>query len=409
MSSADRTHLIERVRLARAYAADRLPWFAPALYRCGIVLTDRVEVAAIDNHYNVYWNPEVVAAITEGRPRTEALAELAFLWIHEISHVLREHAKRGDAVSRAGGDYALRWNVACDLEINDAEWEGLQMPKAYPGHQPAERGFESGRLAEYYYPRLGGGSMDFPAIDEGSGVHGRPRPWETGGQQRLSDLEVTMIRREVARQTRQADTSRIPFGWRSWAREVLGSHINWQQRLRNRLSVAIRVGAGARTDYGYRRPHRRQHIYHPVVPPTLTGAMATRLAVVVDTSGSLEDDDLRRTFGEIATIMRQLEAPVTIIPCDTKAYDPVKLLTADAAFRVSHLPGGGGTDLRAGIRAAARLRPVPDAILVLTDGLTDYPDVLPAVPLVFGILTDREAYRLPPDPPVTPDRVVQIP
>ncbi len=75
MSAAAAAHL----RFARAYTADKLPWFAPALFRCRIILSASVEVAAIDRHYNVYWNPEVVEDIWNHRPRELALAELGFI------------------------------------------------------------------------------------------------------------------------------------------------------------------------------------------------------------------------------------------------------------------------------------------------------------------------------------------
>ena len=80
------------LRLSRAFAAKNLSWFSPALYRCRIVLTELVPIAAIDKNYNTYWNPKSVALLLNSlSDRKRALSELAFIWIHEISHVLREH------------------------------------------------------------------------------------------------------------------------------------------------------------------------------------------------------------------------------------------------------------------------------------------------------------------------------
>ena len=404
--SSDKVDVDEVLRFARAYAAEQLPWFAPALFRCGIVTTDEVRVAAVDVHYNVYWNPGVVRVLYRQPERVRALAELGFLWVHEISHLLRDHARRGEGWVTDEAGSARTWNVACDLEINDAQWPGLRMPAAYPGRLPGQFGLENGQFAEWYFPRIR--AADPEIADEGSGVHGRARPWEIGGRQRLTDLDKLLLQREVARRTRDADPELVPAAWRAWARKVLGSRVDWRRRLQHRLRMAVRQGMGARTDYRSGASNRRQSVLLPFLPPTLTGGLTSRLAVVVDTSGSMRDKDLRRTLAEIAAIIRQIGGPVTVIPCDARAYDPVRMLTENDAFRTNRLPGGGGTDLRAGLRVAEALRPAPDAILVLTDGATAYPDRAPAIATLVGLLPVNGAYADPPAPPFAPDAIVYI-
>ena len=72
-------------------------------------------------------------------------------------------------------------------------------------------------------------------------------------------------------------------------------------------------------------------------------------------------------------------------------------------------PAGSGTNMVAGIEAAVRLTPRPDTILVLTDGLTEYPTTDYPVTVIFGLLKQgEEVTPLPPDPPFGPDRVVLI-
>ncbi len=53
----------------------------------------------------------------------------------------------------------------------------------------------------------------------------------------------------------------------------------------------------------------------------------------------------------------------------------------------------------------------PDAVIVLTDGFTPFPErTLPGIPLLFGIITD-EAWRNPgpPMPPFKASDVFRIP
>ena len=192
------------LRFARAYAANQLPWFAPALFRCRIHLSEKVPVAAIDPHFNIYFNPKAVQTIVETGSQKEVLAELGFLWIHEICHVLREHSDR----AKERNAKPFQWNVAADLEINDSQWKGLQMPKAFPGIFPSTFQLRNGQLVEWYYQKLfkeseeksksiqnfslPNGTKLCDGLDEGSGVHGEARPWEMEAKdaQQLDPLNV---------------------------------------------------------------------------------------------------------------------------------------------------------------------------------------------------------------------------
>jgi predicted metal-dependent peptidase len=58
-----------------------------------------------------------------------------------------------------------------------------------------------------------------------------------------------------------------------------------------------------------------------------------------------------------------------VLACDT-AVGPAQRVTS---ARQVELVGGGGTDMGAGIGAAAALRPRPSITVVLTDGFTPWP------------------------------------
>ena len=402
-----------QIRFARAYAAQALPWFAPALFRCRIVVTENVTVASIDLHYNVYWNPAVVADISTGQPELDGLKELGFIWVHEISHRLRQHAERRKAFTAKHPASPRDWNIAADFEINDNDWPGLSMPASYPGMLPQDFGFRKDLLAEEYLSLILQSDRQFEILpDEGSGVHGQPRPWESGDLQELSDLDVELIRRQVAERMERSGPAAIPPSWRSWTENVLTSKTNWRRSLSNRMSVALQRGIGSRIDYSFSRPGRRSSVYYPIITPTLSGDRTARIAVVVDTSGSMGVTALERSLAEVAQVIRNFDYPVTIIPCDDRTFEPVRIIAAEEAYKIQSLPGGGLTDMRAGIAAAEKLRPRPDVILVLTDGYTPYPAARGVVTVVFGLLlSDGGSARKPPAPPNPPfgkDSVVVI-
>lgn len=58
-----------------------------------------------------------------------------------------------------------------------------------------------------------------------------------------------------------------------------------------------------------------------------------------------------------------------VICCDSSAAEAQSIVDA----RDVNLVGGGGTDMGAGLVAAAKLRPKPTVTIVLTDGFTPWP------------------------------------
>lgn len=446
MTQEETLHLL---RLSRAYCAEKLLWFAPALYKTKIILTKQVGVAAIDTNYNIYFNPTAVDTIQQhSTDLTDTMAQLGFLWIHEIAHVLRCHADRATDISAA----PRLWNIAADLEINDGNWVGLKMPVAIPGLLPEKFNFPNGKLAEWYYHTIqqdkdsqdkvlgacqgnggqpsdnkgnGGQSLDNKGSgtqssdnkentwDEGSGIHGESRPWETTGeQQQLHGIDRQLVEKEVAQKLKEhrKHIGNLPGSWERWIEEVLSSKTDWRQLLQHRMSTAIATGIGLRVDYSFARPSRRQAVYYPIITPSFAGERSGRIAVVVDTSGSMGGRELGQSVAEVCKVLEDFKLPVTVIPCDAKAYEPIVLNRPSDRFKVQQLKGGGGTDMVAGIAAALALKPAPDSVLVLTDGYTPYPSSPYKTPVLFGIIKKdlTTSTPLPNFPPWSKSAVVDI-
>jgi predicted metal-dependent peptidase len=118
------------------------------------------------------------------------------------------------------------------------------------------------------------------------------------------------------------------------------------------------------------------------------------VTVVVDTSGSISDDTLKETLTEVIGITRAVghSGGIWVIPCDYVAYSAAKVRTA-ADVKSLKFPGGGGTDMRAGIRAALDSKQKPDVVVVVTDGFTPWPDEKPTGCDNFIVLLTEEAKR----------------
>ena len=158
------------------------------------------------------------------------------------------------------------------------------------------------------------------------------------------------------------------------------------------LASEVRRGlawAAGAIDYDSSRPSRRQSALGAVLLPALRGRVP-EVAVVVDTSGSMREADLSRALAEVEGVVRAVGVrtnAVTVLACDTHAHAVRRVSSA----RQVVLEGGGGTDMAAGIGAALALRPRPQLVVVLTDGLTPWPDTPPraSTKVVVGLIGDR--------------------
>ncbi|WP_229071111.1 VWA-like domain-containing protein [Actinoplanes sp. DH11] len=397
----------EKLFAARLYATRARPYLATALFALHPVESQRVPTMAVDRHWRCYVSPSFV-------DRTP-LAELASVWVHEVSHLLRDHHGRGDRYAARhevdGAGERLRMNIAGDFEINDdAYGDGLPFPAG--AVHPARLGLDTGLLMEEYLRRfsLGGLTQQWAWLDCGSGADGRTREWDLGpgGSHGLSSEERDRVRFRVA-QGIQGLPGDVPDGWKRWAEEAFHPPQPWRQLLGAAVRSAISA-AGAGDDYAYARPARRSASLPGVVLPSLRHR-PPGVTVVIDTSGSVSDAELGSALLEVAAIGRSLGGrrdAVRVISCDAAARVAVPLCRAESI----PLVGGGGTDLRAGFRQALRGLPRPDVIVALTDGQTPWPEQQPPCRTVVGLFPrppqHSEDHDYVPETPPDWSRVVRI-
>ncbi|SDM35282.1 vWA domain-containing protein [Allokutzneria albata] len=370
----------EKLFAARLHAVRCRPYLATALFALHTVESRRVPTMAVDRHWRCYVSPVFV-------DRTP-LEELAGVWVHEVSHLLRDHHGRSDRFAAAheltGPGERLRMNIAADCEINDDVFgEGLARPKG--AVDPALLRLPEGQLMEDYLRqfRLGQHTDEYAWLDCGSGADGLDREWDLGadGAHGLTEQERDAVRFRVA----QGITARpgdVPQGWRRWAEEAFQPPQPWRELLGAAVRTAVSA-PGVGEDYTYGRPSRRSAGLPGVIMPSLR-RRPPRVCVIVDTSASVSDAELGSAIVEIAAIVRAVGG----------RRDLVSVLSCDAAAHVTHplcrtegitLVGGGGTDLRTGFATALRTGLRPDVIVALTDGQTPWPHARPPCRTVVGL------------------------
>jgi hypothetical protein len=187
---------LDKLFAARLHAARVRPYLATALFALHTVESRRVPTMAVDRHWRCYASPAFV-------DRTP-VEELAGVWVHEVSHLLRDHHGRGDRVARerglTGPGERLRMNIAADCEINDdAFGDGLLRPEG--AVTPRFLKLPEGQLMEDYLGqfRLGALTQSLAWLDCGSGADGLEREWDLGpdGAHGLSPQERDAVRFRV--------------------------------------------------------------------------------------------------------------------------------------------------------------------------------------------------------------------
>lgn len=170
----------------------------------------------------------------------------------------------------------------------------------------------------------------------------------------------------------------------------------WEQIFRSIVQTAFQEA----TEKNYSRPNRRwlalERDYFsragvdlPFTPDTLK-KRGTRLAVALDTSGSIDGELLGRFTREIAQMCHYNQRNLVLIIGDAAVHRIAEIDWRDVSNELARIKytGGGGTDFRPLIEAAKDFE--PDALVYLTDlyGETgDEPD-FPVIWATHGIAGD---------------------
>jgi len=355
-----------------------LPYLATALFASGVRSDPGSGTIGVDTAWQVRADPAMVEELS--------VEQIGRLLVHLSGHLIRDHAGRGQTLGVTQAGARARWNRSADAEINDDLVADDCLPDAAPD-LPATLGCQPGGLAEAYYQDGRDGPRRW---DCGSGADGCGRAGEgEGGDGGIDSQQAELLRLGIAAEIQRhaaREPGTVGGGWMRWAETVLPSRIDWRQVLAAEVRSAVATASG-KVDYSYRRPSRRAHLSRDVVLPTLERPVPD-VAIVCDTSGSMHERLLARALAEVEAILARVglrQAQVRVLAVDTDVQATRRVSRAAQV----QLAGGGGTDMGAGIEAAARLRPRPSIIIVLTDGFTPWPERPPAgIRVVVGLLSE---------------------
>jgi len=288
----------------------------------------------------------------------------------------------GESEGETGGGTAFREGGEGESAPGGGEGEGGRNGEA-EGAEPNGGGLR-GRLKAPSFP------IDLRPAPEA--VARRLEEEGLGLRPGLSEAVRQQVAVEIMRHV--ASRGDVPANLRRWAKERLHPKVNWRAVLRNSVRQGL-VTLRQRRFPSYALRHRRAEALDPFFLPGAYGRLP-RVAVVVDTSGSVSDAMLAQALGELRGVLRS-GARVTLYSVDAEVHHVQRVFRGDPVV----LYGGGGTDMRVGIARA--LEDGHDLVVVLTDGYTPWPEMPPRARVVVGLLGDF------PNGPPSWAKVVRIP
>lgn len=391
------------LQIARIRAMHLRPYYASMIWAMRPVEAPGILTMATDKYMRLYYDPEFL----KSRPVDVVVTAI----FHEIGHNIfnhhermKHHAEENHVMANVAGDLAINSNLWAEQEFEQRTKGKAQIRCEEEWQYPRKYQFDEHLSAEEYWDLLKkkfppeqvckGIKGDTPAIGKGScgsSAHGKQMPWEQPGpgepghdpnkhESGVSQVEGDLIRNEVARATIEhasKNQGSVPGGMLRWAQERLKSTVNYGALINFAVRNGIQDAMGF-THAKFGKLHRRQQFYGDVILPTRFRKVP-RIAVGIDTSGSMSDLMLSQALAEVEAAIRSVRAEVMVLTGDYGVATTKKVFKASQV----ELRGGGGTDVGLTIKAIEELRPKIDLMILVTDMYTPWPPEPPKAKVVI--------------------------
>ena len=319
---------------------------------------------------------------------------------HQILHIVFKHLTR----SSEFGNKKL-FNIAADIATNQYINSDQLTFDAVRLEDFPDFNLNRGQSLDYYYKRLkeeldgieGGGIGDSEdENDENQNLTDAQRKllelmnqenhkqlnqhnlWDeiqklSSAERKILDAAINeSIMQSVARM-KDRRYGNLPAGLQQYLdllAESLKPNVNWRRILRIFAASSSRT----RIKNTIRRPSKRYG-----TTPGIKIQRKQKILIAVDTSGSVDNEELKEFFGEIYHIWKQ-GAEIYVVECDTAIHNNY-FYKGKAPEVVS---GRGGTDFNAPLSYANDIYN-PDAVIYFTDGYATTPHVVCRKPLLWFI------------------------
>lgn len=336
------------------------------------VATREIETMATDGK-RLLFNPEFTLGLSVAERYGVSMG-------HETLHCAQEHFARG-----LGMDDQDLANIAGDLEINQLCREaGFTLPKdaLFPGEGKYTR-LAPDLTMEEYYAILWAEKKQQGQPQDGDGEPGEGKghdPGKCGGfipavDAAAADAAKAAWQGKVAAAAQEAaKRGDLPSGLERLIGRILKPKTDPWEILRDYLT---RI---AKSEQSWSRLNRR-HLAAGLYLPSRHSQALGEVVLMVDTSGSIGDDQLAKMAGFLEGVLTANPGKLTILYHTTDCYDVVEWVAEDGPLELTKAKSGGTSHCDV-FRQIEELGLDPAVIIALTDLETEYPDD-PGIPTVW--------------------------
>lgn len=345
--------------------------------------TTDVHIAATDSKH-IFINPD--------KFKDYSIDERVFIIAHEVLHVVYQHMERGKQYMDrgVGPDFKPyshnKMNRAADYVINGTLSEsGIGKMPLEGLHNPNVGSADS---ADDVYCQLPDEPDDPNGPGSGTGEgdggfdeHMEPDPNAPGNN-------AATVQRALAAATNTAKMQgNLPAGLARLAGEILDPKEDWRAILRDFL-----ITTTGRDEPTWARLNRRRLVAPPHVAfPGTQGHKCGKIAIVIDTSGSIGAEELTLFMSEVGGILEDAKPEECKVFWTDSEVSGIDDVDEDTDLTTLEPKGGGGTHMPAAFPKIEQEFPEGVSCMIcLTDGYTGY-DEEPAFPTLWAMTTDKEA------------------
>jgi predicted metal-dependent peptidase len=381
----------EKIDQARMMLATEFVFFGSVFFRMSVVQDDTCKTAWTDGRtigYNLPWLSQW------------DVPQICGVFIHEVMHVVLKHHLR-EELNKLFGQFHKKFNRACDYALNPTvlKCAGVDLPP----NCCVDLGRWPDNLAEDIFNQLPDNPSDSCLYGGKGKPDGEGTPVDIGEVRPLpgtdKDGKATKAEKDAASNevdqwikaagmkaqgagAMTGDTARL-------IKKATAPMVYWQDELQ------LMAECMCKDDYTFKRPNTR-FMQQGIYLPSMTGQNMPDLLFYVDTSGSLDDDQLAQIMAEARAIIEQFNVRVIVVYWNTEYVYHEEFLPEDILDPGFHLnaSGRGGTDFTDcwdWIDEQDDI--VPEGIVFFTDIETSsWPEQDPGVPVIWAQVSNSGCY-----------------